>query len=123
MHEEQGTPGLLRLDLTQPCSNRWQNAQNERLAQALSGCGLAPVPVRIGCGFCRSRRVNDVQPFRVERNLDEEENGDDEDAKDSKDSKAKDDEDKADSNDKEDSEEDAIERRRDYWRDRLDREW
>lgn len=60
---------------------------------------------------------------RVERRLDEEENGDDEDAKDSKDSKAKDDEDKADSNDKEDSEEDVIERRREYWRDRLDREW
>ena len=60
---------------------------------------------------------------RVERRLDEEENGDDEDAKDSKDSKAKDDEDKADSEDKEDSEEDAIERRREYWRDRLDREW
>ena len=60
---------------------------------------------------------------RVERDLDEEENGDDEDAKDSKDSKAKDDEDKADSADKEDSEEDVIERRREYWRDRLDREW
>jgi len=60
---------------------------------------------------------------RVERRLDEEENGDDEDAKDSKDSKAKDDEDKADSNDKEDSEEDVVERRREYWRDRLDREW
>jgi hypothetical protein len=60
---------------------------------------------------------------RVEHRLDEEENGDDEDAKDSKDSKAKDDEDKADSNDNEDSEEDVIERRREYWRDRLDREW
>ena len=64
-----GRPDFSGSTLTQPCSNRWQNAQNERLAQALSGCGLAPVPVRIGCGFCRSRRVNDVQPFRVERNL------------------------------------------------------
>jgi hypothetical protein len=60
---------------------------------------------------------------RVDRRLEreDEETGDEEDAKDSKDSKDAADEDDAD--DPVDKEQDIYERRREYWRQRVEREW
>jgi hypothetical protein len=60
---------------------------------------------------------------RIERRADylEQEDGDDEDAADSEDSQDANAED--DEEDSIDSEEELIERRREYWRDRLDRDW
>jgi len=107
--------------LAQPTvnDNEEADAKHSKDRKAAAGPGVA----RLQDDYYDRRR--EYWERRVERRLDRHEEymdehpGDDKDDEDAKDSKA----DKDDDEDEMDRHEDEIERRRDYWRKRLDDEW